>query len=160
LREAVSGLNLSTVVDGEAGDGEVAEKRLENLDEAAVVRFIGLGSAESEEVLGRLGGSGLAVSVVEGRRAGYCHIQVSDEAGSKGKATEVLLKIYGVTREEVVAVGDSGSDIAMFLAVGTAVAVGNGSDDVKAYADVVAPGVSEDGLAWVFERVIEPESLR
>ncbi|WP_324608429.1 HAD family hydrolase [Collinsella ihumii] len=49
--------------------------------------------------------------------------------------------------EECVAFGDGGNDISMFRCVGTSVAMGNASDEVKAAASHVTPHVDEDGIA-------------
>ncbi|WP_079989127.1 HAD family hydrolase [Collinsella ihumii] len=53
----------------------------------------------------------------------------------------------GIEPEECVAFGDGGNDISMFRCVGTSVAMGNASDEVKAAASHVTPHVDEDGIA-------------
>lgn len=49
-----------------------------------------------------------------------------------------------------VAVGDAASDAAMVTFADVGVAMGNGEDELKAVADLVAPGVDDGGLARAF----------
>jgi Cof subfamily protein (haloacid dehalogenase superfamily) len=71
---------------------------------------------------------------------------------SKGAAAERLAARLGVAREEVMALGDGGNDLAMVAWAGLGVAMGNAAPDVRAAADVVAPTQAEDGAAWAIER--------
>lgn len=70
---------------------------------------------------------------------------------TKGAALAWVAERLGVRREETVAFGDAGNDRAMIEWAGLGVAMGNGSDEVKAVADLVAPPVDEDGVAQVLE---------
>jgi len=65
---------------------------------------------------------------------------------SKGLATEAVLRHYGIARDEAAAFGDGGNDIPMLDAVGTAVAMGNATPEVKAHATLVAPDADSDGV--------------
>ena len=44
------------------------------------------------------------------------------------------------------AFGDGGNDLTMFGVVGTAIAMGNGNEDVKEQADYVTDDVDRDGI--------------
>ncbi|MBR2046367.1 MAG: Cof-type HAD-IIB family hydrolase [Agathobacter sp.] len=68
--------------------------------------------------------------------------------GGKGMGIAAMLKHYGFDKSEAIAFGDGNNDIEMLQAVGTGVAMGNASDDLKAVADVVCKDVSEDGIYW------------
>ena len=68
--------------------------------------------------------------------------------GGKGMGITAMLKHYGFDKSEALAFGDGNNDIEMLQAVGTGVAMGNASDDLKAVADVVCKDVSEDGIYW------------
>lgn len=70
---------------------------------------------------------------------------------SKGEALAHVARHLGVAREETVAVGDQDNDVPMMRWAGLGVAMGNAPAAVQAQADVVAPSVREDGLAWVLE---------
>lgn len=73
---------------------------------------------------------------------------------NKGSSLDYLAKLYGIKTEEILAIGDSGNDIAMIKAAGLGVAMGNGLQSLKDCADYVAPPVSEDGVAETIERFV------
>ena len=53
----------------------------------------------------------------------------------------------GYTPEQMIAFGDAQNDSTMLKFVGTGVAMGNASDEVKALADEVTLTNEEDGIA-------------
>ena len=72
---------------------------------------------------------------------------VTPDSVSKGLATEAVMRYLGLSREETAAFGDGGNDIPMLDAVGTAVAMGNSSPEVKEHATLIAEDADEDGVA-------------
>lgn len=66
--------------------------------------------------------------------------------GNKGVGVRKILNYYHLDKENAIAFGDGTNDIEMLEAVGTGVAMGNATDDVKAVADVVCGHVVEDGI--------------
>lgn len=66
--------------------------------------------------------------------------------GSKGVGVEKVLEYFHISKEEAIAFGDGGNDIEMLEAVGTGIAMGNATEDVKAKADAICGKVSEDGI--------------
>ena len=54
----------------------------------------------------------------------------------------------------MMAIGDSPNDMAMLLASGMPVAVGNAEDEVKAIAEYIAPSNDEDGVADAVEKFV------
>ena len=50
--------------------------------------------------------------------------------------------IFGIKKEEMMAVGDSPNDMAMLMDAGLAVAVANAEDEVKAVAGYIAPAIT------------------
>lgn len=73
-------------------------------------------------------------------------MDVIPSGGSKAIGIRKLCEAMDIPMEQVVAFGDALNDIAMLKAVGTAVAMGNAVDEVKAVADIVTTDVSEDGI--------------
>ena len=71
---------------------------------------------------------------------------VVSAAGGKGTAIEHILRYFGLQKEASMAFGDSHNDLEMMAAVGTGVAMGNGSAQIKAVADEICGPVSEDGI--------------
>ena len=60
----------------------------------------------------------------------------------------------GLTRAQVMAVGDSGNDCAMIEAAGLGVAMGNATDDIKKIADVTTDDNNHDGVAAAIENYV------
>lgn len=65
---------------------------------------------------------------------------------NKAKGLEILLELAGVTREELVSVGDGSNDVIMLEYAGLGVAMGNGSREAKAAADMICGMDTEDGV--------------
>ncbi|HUV94315.1 MAG TPA: Cof-type HAD-IIB family hydrolase [Anaerolineae bacterium] len=70
----------------------------------------------------------------------------------KGTALAWVAERLGISREETMAIGDSGNDAGMIAWAGLGVAMGNASAEAKSVADYVAPSVDDDGLAQAIER--------
>jgi Cof subfamily protein (haloacid dehalogenase superfamily) len=73
---------------------------------------------------------------------------------SKWSAIKSLLTEYRFNPNEVVAIGDGPNDIEMLRHVGTGVAMGNASEEVKVAADFVTGHHENDGLAEFIERYL------
>lgn len=66
--------------------------------------------------------------------------------GGKGLGVEKILEYFHVTKDEAIAFGDGTNDIEMLQAVGTGIAMGNATEDVKAIADEICGTVAEEGI--------------
>lgn len=66
--------------------------------------------------------------------------------GGKGLGIEKILKFYGILKSQAMAFGDGNNDIDMLKTVGTGIAMGNASDELKAVADEICGDVKEDGI--------------
>jgi len=64
----------------------------------------------------------------------------------KGTGIERILAYYGLSKEEAIAFGDGSNDIEMLKTVGTGIAMGNATEDVKEIADDICGTVMEDGI--------------
>ena len=73
---------------------------------------------------------------------------------SKGAALQKIGEIYGVGKNEMIAIGDSDNDISMLEYAGLGAAMANASDEVKAVCGYIAPTNNEDGVAKVIEKFI------
>lgn len=69
---------------------------------------------------------------------------------TKAHAVHALVEHVGGDIADTIAVGDASVDIPMLEVCGVGVAMGNGSDDIKAVADHVTTDVEDDGLAAAF----------
>jgi len=81
-------------------------------------------------------------------------VEVTSPIVSKGAALAFVAERFGVSREEVIAVGDSGNDVSMVEWAGLGVAMANATPDVHAVADWVAPPVGDDGVVEIIERFL------
>jgi Cof subfamily protein (haloacid dehalogenase superfamily) len=75
-------------------------------------------------------------------------------AVSKGAALQQVIDSLGLSRDQVIAFGDSHNDIGMLRIAGTGVAMGNADAEIRAVADVIAPRNSDDGIARVLDDLL------
>ncbi len=73
-------------------------------------------------------------------------VDVISANGGKGSAVKKILEYYQLEESQAIAFGDNHNDIDMLEAVGTGVAMGNATQQLKDIADAICPGVSEDGI--------------
>ena len=76
---------------------------------------------------------------------------------NKANTLGAILEHLGVTREEVIAVGDGVCDVTMLQLAGMGVAMGHSQDSVKVCADYVTASNEEDGVALAVEKLILAE---
>lgn len=76
---------------------------------------------------------------------------------NKANTLGALLEHLGVTREEVIAVGDGVCDVTMLQLAGMGVAMGHSQDSVKVCADYVTASNEEDGVVLAVEKLILAE---
>lgn len=69
-------------------------------------------------------------------------------AAGGGKMTGIkrYLEHTGIAREEIIAFGDAENDLEMIRYAGIGVAMGNGTEEVKAAADFVTADIDDDGI--------------
>lgn len=85
---------------------------------------------------------------------GVDNLEVTAGTASKGEALLKLGEMLGIAREEIMAFGDSGNDVAMIRAAGVGVAMANGEREAKEAADVVTLSNREDGIAYTIETMV------
>lgn len=73
-------------------------------------------------------------------------VDIIPKGGGKGTGIREILKYYHLTPDEAIAFGDGTNDIEMLKAVGTGIAMGNATDNVKEIADDICLPVSQDGV--------------
>lgn len=103
-----------------------------------------------------------AAEVLRNRIGDRAEVQISDkniiDITPKGivKGVSVLqaAKLRGLSADQVIAVGDTDSDISMIKAAGLGVCMANGTAGAKAVADYIAPSNNECGVAHVIEKFI------
>lgn len=73
---------------------------------------------------------------------------------SKAVAMEKLGEYYGITQQQMIAIGDQTNDLSMIEYAGLGVAMENAADEVKAAADYITASNEKDGVARVIEKFI------
>nr|XP_043636267.1 endoribonuclease YBEY, chloroplastic [Erigeron canadensis] len=74
-------------------------------------------------------------------------LEIVPAGSSKGSGVRMLLDHFGVTANEVMAIGDGENDIEMIELASLGIALSNGSEKTKAVADVIGASNDEDGVA-------------
>jgi Cof subfamily protein (haloacid dehalogenase superfamily) len=86
--------------------------------------------------------------------SGPRYLEITSSEASKGEAVKRLASHLGIALERILAIGDSTHDLSMLEVVGTAVAMGNAPEEVKAAAHWVAPSNDEEGVAWMLRKLV------
>jgi Cof subfamily protein (haloacid dehalogenase superfamily) len=73
-------------------------------------------------------------------------LQIMDRNVSKATALQMTARHYGVSKENIMAIGDAPNDVGMLQLAGVAVAMGNAHPVVKSVAHWIAPSNDEDGV--------------
>ncbi|MCS6882636.1 MAG: Cof-type HAD-IIB family hydrolase [Oscillochloridaceae bacterium] len=73
---------------------------------------------------------------------------------SKGEALSELMACYGVTRDEVLAIGDGENDLSMFAVAGMSVAMADAPAAVRAQARALTGTCVEGGVAQALRRFV------
>lgn len=80
------------------------------------------------------------------------YLEILNKQVNKGAGVKALADKLGLSREEVMAIGDQENDLAMLEFAGTGVAMGNAIESVKAIAQFVTKTNMEDGVAHAIEK--------
>ena len=82
------------------------------------------------------------------------NLEVMNKGVNKGNAIRILCELYGISKEEVIAIGDNENDISMIEYAGMGIAMGNAADYIKEKADYITGHYQEDGVAQAIEKFI------
>jgi Cof subfamily protein (haloacid dehalogenase superfamily) len=83
------------------------------------------------------------------------YVEVMSDAASKTNAMQFIMKMYGLKKEEVVAIGDNYNDKGMIEFAGLGIAMGNAPDEIKAVADLVTDTNNRDGVAQALDKIFD-----
>ncbi|MDH3489937.1 MAG: phosphoglycolate phosphatase [Nitrosopumilus sp.] len=71
----------------------------------------------------------------------------------KGYGFSKIMKKLGILRDDVIAIGDSATDVPLFKVANTSIALGNASEQVKSQATTTVSAHSGDGLLEALDRL-------
>jgi Cof subfamily protein (haloacid dehalogenase superfamily) len=87
------------------------------------------------------------------------YVNATDRAADKGRALTAAAAHLGLGLEAVAAVGDAHNDLSMLEVVGTAIAMGQADDEVRAAAHLVVPDVDAHGVAVALDALVGWQAL-
>ena len=71
----------------------------------------------------------------------------------KGSGFQEIMKKLSISSDDVIAIGDSATDIPLFKISKTSIALGNSSDDVKSHATMTVSGHAGDGVIEALDKL-------
>lgn len=89
--------------------------------------------------------------------SGAHNIEIMPPQAGKGAALDVMARYLGLSRENVMAMGDANNDLSMLSYAVHSVAMGNATDEVKRACRYVTGTNDECGVAQMIERVLEQQ---
>lgn len=81
-------------------------------------------------------------------------LEISREGVDKGAALDFLLKDQGVSRQQLIAVGDNYNDLGMIRIAGLGVAMANAPEAIKRSADYVTTSNTSNGIQHLINKYI------
>jgi len=85
-------------------------------------------------------------------RSSVDSFNITNGGTDKGKAVLKLAELWGIEREEILAIGNDENDIPMFEIAGMSAAVANAGKEALEAADLVVPDVKRGGAAAAIRR--------
>jgi Cof subfamily protein (haloacid dehalogenase superfamily) len=89
-----------------------------------------------------------------GHPLAWYQLEVFTKECSKGKALKYLTSVLGVSKDEVLSIGDNLNDLDLLLESGFGVAMGNASSEVRSVADATVGTNGEDGVAEAIKKFV------
>ncbi len=110
-------------------------------------------SADSE-VLERLASDLEELGTLAVTSSSPFNVEVTLKDVNKGNALKQLIELYGIEKEQVIAIGDSMNDYSMLEFAKLGVAVSNASDIIKEVSDLVTVSNEEDAISEIIYKYI------
>ncbi|HJJ21943.1 MAG: phosphoglycolate phosphatase [Candidatus Nitrosopumilus limneticus] len=80
-------------------------------------------------------------------------IHINSKGIDKGTGFTELMKKFNIVADDVIAIGDSATDIPLFKVAKTSIALGNASDAVRSEATMTVSGCSGDGVLEALDKL-------
>ncbi|SIR21926.1 hypothetical protein SAMN05880558_11066 [Aeromonas sp. RU39B] len=81
-------------------------------------------------------------------------LEIMNKHSHKGAGVAALAEHMGISREQIICIGDAGNDSHMIEYAGLGIAMGNATDDLKALADHITGMNDDDGVAQAIEHFV------
>ncbi|MDQ0150510.1 Cof-type HAD-IIB family hydrolase [Eubacterium multiforme] len=86
--------------------------------------------------------------------SGHRSIEINAKGVSKGNGVKILAEHYGISRDEIICIGDNENDISMIEYAGLGIAMGNGIEKLKEKANYITDTNDNDGVRKALEKFI------
>ena len=80
-------------------------------------------------------------------------IEITSDKASKGKGNAFVAYLLNIDPKECVHIGDTGNDTNALPEIGSFIAMGNATDEVKSFAMKIAPDFRNAGLAKLIKEL-------
>lgn len=139
-------------------EDQVKVKIVEDADRALVKDNVEVLKAvvvdSDSEKIQKLRDSIIKTGIVSVSQSMKDNLEVMNKGVTKGSAVKRLAQMYGIDREEIIAIGDNENDMSMIEYAGMGIAMGNAEESLKNVADYITGDYQEDGVAEAIERFI------
>jgi len=78
---------------------------------------------------------------------------VNSKGINKARGFEEVMNMFSATKDDIISIGDSETDVPLFKATGLSIALGNAAEDVKSHATMTVAGNAGDGVIEALEYV-------
>lgn len=122
--------------------------------------LLGIESKIADVICNTINEQGFAVahSTLSWSGGNRLDVHVTHPEATKEHALQVWHTIESVTKEETIAMGDSGNDVPLFQSAGFKIAVSNANAELKQLADYIAPNDKQQALEHVINRFLLVDS--
>ena len=80
-------------------------------------------------------------------------IHINSKGINKGNGFTELMKKFNILKDDVIAIGDSATDVPLFKIAKTSIALGNASEAVRSEATMTVSGCSGDGVLEALDKL-------
>jgi phosphoglycolate phosphatase (TIGR01487 family) len=80
-------------------------------------------------------------------------IHINSKGIDKGTGFTEIMKKFNILKDDVIAIGDSATDVPLFKVAKTSIALGNASDAVRSEATMTVSGCSGDGVLEALDKL-------
>lgn len=85
--------------------------------------------------------------------SGYAY-HINSKGIDKGRGLQEIITMYGIQQDDIIAIGDSRTDVPMFRIAGTSVALGNADEWVRSQATIQTDADRGDGVVEAIQTIM------
>lgn len=78
-------------------------------------------------------------------------VEIIPNSINKAVGIDRIARKYNITKDSIICIGDSCNDMEMIKYAGLSAVVANGSEEVKKFANIIAPSCDDNGVGWLID---------